>query len=291
MITHLSAEEIAELAEGTLTRDRTTAFRTHLAGCPACAAAWADAVRDRATWLGSHGQLELPGQVAAELARDSGATLVPSPAPVASRRWLLAAAAATAIVLAGSWMLFPSRATPALGLELPPEVRASIESSSARELVLPGGERHADHATAEMRSGAGSSSPGLTLELDELTSRYESGARTAVAGARLVAALIATSDLEAADAYAREVLRAHPRDVRILVLMAELGYRASDLSAAERHLRSASEIAPRDPLVCLDLALVLRERGDTLEAKQRFERVAASGPRALAERAKRELGR
>jgi len=178
-----------------------------------------------------------------------------------------------------------------MGLSLPAAVRAGIESISARELVLPGGERHADRAAPEMRSSVGSSSPELKLEVDELTSRYESGQRTADASARLVEALLAVGDLAAANAYAREAVRAHPQDVRLLVLMADLHYRASDLIAAERHLRAASQIAPRDPLVGLDLAIVRRERGDGREARERFERVAATGRGPLAQRARQELER
>jgi len=140
-----------------------------------------------------------------------------------------------------------------------------------------------------MRSGDGSGSPELMLEVGALTSSYERGERSADDAARLVTGLIATGDLEAANAYAREGLRGYPRDVRLLVLMADLKYRASDLAAAERYLRSASGIAPRDPLVSLDLALVLRERGNAREAGEWLERVAAHGPQPLAERARREL--
>jgi Flp pilus assembly protein TadD len=103
--------------------------------------------------------------------------------------------------------------------------------------------------------------------------------------------LLAAGDLEAASAYSREALRAHPEDARLLVLMADLKYRASDLAAAEMYLRTASHIAPRDPIVGLDLGLVLKERGNTREAREWFERVAASGPAPLAERARQELRR
>jgi hypothetical protein len=40
--------------------------------------------------------------------------------------------------------------------------------------------------------------------------------------------------------------------------------------------------------VTLDLALVLKRRGESLESAALFERVARSNVRALAERAKRE---
>ena len=288
---HLTAEEIASLAEGTLTRKRAASFHLHLADCAGCAAAWAEVVRYRAAWLRRRKSFELPSDVSADLARDSGPNPMPARPHARFRRWVPAAGAATAVVVAGAWALLARSGAPTLGFKLPQAVRAGVESSSARELVLPGGERHADRPAGEMRSGAGSGSPELARELDMLTSRYEAGDRSADAAGRLVAALLATGDLEAANAYAREALRAHPGDVRLLVLMADLKYRASDLAAAERYLRGAQEIAPRDPLVGLDLALVMRERGDALGAREGFERVSAHGPGPLAERARQELRR
>jgi len=288
---HLTGEQLGELVEGTLTRERAAAYHLHLADCAGCAAAWADAVRYRAAWLRQPGQFGLAKGVAAHLARDSGPSARPSRTPATLRLWLPAARVATAVVAVGAWALHPWRATPTLGFDLPPAVRASIESSSARELVLPGGERHADRAAPGKRSGAISGSLGLTHEVAELTARYEGGERSADGTTRLVAALLACGDLEAANAYAREGLRAYPADVRLLVLMAELRYRASDLVDAERHLRTAARIAPGDPVVGLDLALVVSERGDAAEARKWFERVAASGPPPLAARARQELQR
>jgi len=282
---------MAELVAGTITRERAATLHLHLADCAGCAAAWAVAVRYRAAWLRRRRALEPPREVGAARARDRG----PDPAPVrpraVSQRWVPAAGIAATIVVVGAWVMFARSSAPTLGLKLPPAVRVGIESSSARELVLPGGERHADRPEAEMRSGGSPSSSEFARELDLLNSRYEAGDRSPGASARLVAALLAAGDLEAASAYSREALRAHPEDARLLVLMADLKYRASDLAAAEMSLRTASRIAPRDPIVRLDLALVLQERGNTREARECFERVAASGPAPLAERARQELRR
>lgn len=288
---HLTAQEMAELVAGTITGERAATLRLHLAGCAGCAAAWAMAVRYRAAWLRRRRAWKPLSDVAAALARDSG----PDPAPVRARavlrRWVPAAGVAATIVVVGAWVMFARSSAPTLGFQLPPAVRVGIESSSARELVLPGGERHADRPVTEMRSGGSPGSSGFARELDLLNSRYEAGDRSPDASARLVAALLAAGDLEAAGAYSREALRAHPRDARLLVLMADLKYRASDLAAAETYLRTASRIAPRDSIVGLDLALVLQERGNTREAREWFERVAASGPAPLAERARQELRR
>src|SRR5262245_7347887 len=243
MTRHLTTEEIAGLAEGMLGRERAAVFHAHLAGCAGCTAAVAEAVRHRAARLARRERFELSQRS-------------PDREPVRTHTWrqrgLPAAGVAMAMVAAGAWALVSWRSAPTLGFSVPAAVRASIESSSTRELVLPGGERHAGRVAPEMRSGDRSGSPELMLEVGALTTSYEGGERSADDAARLVTGLIATGDMEAANAYAREGLRGYPRDVRLLVLMADLKYRASDLAAAERYLRSASGIAPRDPLVSLD---------------------------------------
>src|SRR5690349_1928073 len=170
---HLTAEEMAELVAGTITGERAATLHLHLAGCAGCSAAWAMAVRYRAAWLRRR--------------RDSG----PDPAPMRPRavlqRWLPAAGVAATIVVVGAGVMFARSSAPTLGFKLPPAVRVGIESSSARELVLPGGERHADRPVAEMRSGGSPTSSEFARELDLLHSRYEAGDRSPDASARLVA--------------------------------------------------------------------------------------------------------
>ena len=295
MTRHLTAEELAELVVGSVTRERAASYQAHIAGCVGCAAALAEAIRYRAAWLRRPQLFGIPEEMTTSPARDSGPRTGPTRAAagpvIRLRRWLPATGAVTTIVAVVAFALLSRPAAPTLGFRLPPAVRASIETSSARELVLPGGERHAGRPAAEMRSGVSPGSLELTAEVNRLVTHYELAQRSADVAARLVAGLLAEGDLEGANAYAREALRAYPRDTRLLVLMADLNYRASDLPAAERHLRSAAQIAPRDPLVGLDLALVLRERGNVVEAGRWFNRVAASGHPPLAERARQELRR
>lgn len=51
MTRHLTAEELAELVEGSVTRERAASYQAHIAGCVGCAAALAEAIRYRAAWL------------------------------------------------------------------------------------------------------------------------------------------------------------------------------------------------------------------------------------------------
>ena len=75
----------------------------------------------------------------------------------------------------------------------------------------------------------------------------------------------------------------------LLVLQAGVLQRSNDLDGAVASLRRARVLAPADPLVALDLAILLRQRGDAA-ATALFTEASRSRDRALAERARRELG-
>ena len=173
-------------------------------------------------------------------------------------------------------------------LALPAAVRAAAERASAEGLVLPGGERGADQPAPAFRSGPAADPPALARAADSLIAAYEGGARAADAAAQLVTALVAGNDLDAARDYAREGLERHPGDPRLLVLAAAVSYRGSDLAQAAGLLRAARARAPRDPVVALDLAIVLRQRGEAPAADRLLAEVARSREPALAARARAE---
>jgi hypothetical protein len=109
---HFTLDELAELDEGLLARNRAAAAERHLAECEECSAR-ADAVRHTRTTLRDLGSVQMPRDVAARIdraLRDADATsahdIVPDLAEVRARRfggvppWAYAAAAAV-VVLAG----------------------------------------------------------------------------------------------------------------------------------------------------------------------------------------------
>src|SRR5258708_31437311 len=117
-------------------------------------------------------------------------------------RWIVGALAASVAVAAGAFVLQSESHAPTLGFALPPAVREATEWSSARGLVLPGGERLAGQTLPVLRSGLGESSPSLEREVDSLTTLYEHARHSPELAARVVAALLAANEVPAAGDYA-----------------------------------------------------------------------------------------
>lgn len=251
-------------------------------------AAYADGVRYRAAWLADEHAFRLDDRDL-ELAHGGMAKFRRARRMSRMRGLAGVAAVAGALVVLGSFVVHAP--APTAGFALPPAVAEATARASARGLVLPGGERAADLQVPAMRSGQEASTPALEREREAAVAEYERGSRGAEAGARVVAALLATGELDAAGAYARECLRQHPDAVPLLVFAADVHYRADDLAGAAELLRHAARRAPGDPVVTLDLALVDRQLGNeagALRALDRVARVTRGRDAALAARAKRE---
>jgi len=287
---HVDHERLAELVDGTLPPWQASMVRFHLTECRSCMAAYADAVRYRAAWLADRPALASDDE-ALRWARSG-----PKFRSAADRTWVqsvkrvlpIAAAAAFVMWLAASQL---AGGAPSLSFELRPAVRDAAERSSARGLVLPGVADGADRSRPELRSGQAATSPRLEREVRDAIERYERNGTNADAGAGVVAALLATGEIDAAREYARECLRRFPGHVPLLVFASDASYRSSDLPRAEELLREAARRAPHDPVVTLDLALVLRQTGRDREARELLMRVTKSRLPSLAARASRELER
>lgn len=289
MNAHPELADLAQCADGTLSETEAVRIRRHLTDCRSCTAAYADAVRYRAAWLADAEafQLDWSDRRIARGALREGAG--------ASQRWpralrLGAALLASAVVAVFAVAAYQAlNAAPTLGFRLNPAVLEAAGQSSARGLVLPGAEKHADRFRPELRAGPPSSSLELDREMKAAVGSYESGLQGPDASGRVVAALLAVGEIEAARGYAREGLRRYPTAVPLLVFGADADYRANDIRGAEELLRRAADRAPRDPLVALDLGLVLRRQGQEDEARRLLSRVADSRILPLAARARHEL--
>ncbi len=285
MTGHEDLETLAALAEGTLPPDVAERVREHLAGCRTCTAAYVDAVRYRAAWLAKPAPFVESASRSPELAhairRATGARRAPALVPLA--------AAALVAVFAGAFVVLQPKVGPGTGLSLTPNVREALEARVANGLVIPGATGAPARPVTELRSGTVEVSPGLARDVDSLRGAYEHARPTPELAAHLVAALLAAGDLDAARDYAIEAVRTYPDDVRVLVVAAAVRDRVSDLSGAEELLRHAVRLAPADPVATLDLALVLRQRGDSAEARDLLTRVARTRAGELSVRARREL--
>jgi len=294
---HVELEELAQLVEGTLEPERAAAVRAHVAGCPACLAAYEEAVRDRATWLGAPDQFALPSEWqrahAEVLGRvdDERATKAVRPIPFspsrARTRWVWpAAAAAAAGLVAVLWLGVAPLSRRSEHLALPSAIRAAAEDASARGLVLPGGEAGANTAPAAFRSGEG---PDVGPEISSALARYEHDRDSAALHAACIG-LVANGRLSNARDYIEEGLKRDAKDVVLQMLAADLAYRESKLDEAAQRLRTALELRPQDPVATLDLGIVLAETGDTAEAKRLLESVVKDHRgTSLGDRAAREI--
>lgn len=294
---HLDERQIAALAEGRLDASEAGSLRAHLVGCRSCMAAYVDAVRYRAAWLAAPQAFE-PSRdmVEAGVAHYRRASSGP-PVPGRPRR-LGARFTVGRLVLTGVTLtllaavivaIHPLDRWSSTGLRLPAEVRAALESASARGLVLPGGERGANLRGPVLRSGTDFAKRDVEAEVQRELERYERGDHGPAGTYALCAGLIVLGRIDVAHDYLDEGLRRHPRDARLMILRADLAYRENDLPLAARHLRRALELQRDDPLASLDLGVVLAESGARDEAIERFEVAVRRGSPPIASRARHEL--
>jgi tetratricopeptide (TPR) repeat protein len=289
---HPYEEDLAALAEGRMAPAAAAPLERHLAECRSCMAAYTDAVRYRAGWLASPESFEPTPELVERgagmvRARRFPRAAVAEPGPGWRR---LAIAGATLTVALG--LLFVARSDlPARlgGPPLPQPIRLALEDLSGRGLVLPGGEAGAASTGPVLRSGQGPTDPALDAAVKEAKARYESGRWTRASVYPVAAGLHASGQMEAARDYVEQGLRSDPNDVRLLILRADIAYRASDMVRAEHCLRRALALRRDSPAAALDLGLVLADGNQREEAARWFEQAADQGPPSIATRARREL--
>lgn len=275
---HLSAEDLAVLAEARKPDQAEPEAIEHLARCRSCMAAYADIVRYRAGWLVfPEAFREEPGPLREVSPRRQGV--------VRSWRAALLATAAGLVVVIGIAALWIGRIGPRPDAG---PITALLELASAEGLVIPGGEAGAEGTTTLYRSAPGQEESARAVE--RLRADYENDPRSGREVHLLAAGLLASGRLNLASAYVADGLARNPDDPRLLTLAGIVAHRSRDLPEAERRLREALDASPGDLTAMLDLGLVLMEMRQPDRAGPCFNEVIRRAPRsALAERARRVL--
>jgi uncharacterized protein YecE (DUF72 family) len=286
---HIEPEEIARLAEGGPSPKDAEPLLAHLSRCRSCMAAYAEAVRYRAAWLAERSAFEPPANV---LAHARAAVRAATPRRRTWPRRLLQTAGCAAAVWLVVTLVGRSGRQPWDRVEaLPPAVAKALAEQThlTRGLFVPGAEAVRVRFAGVYR---GSTSEDLSEIVDSLYGVYShapAGRSRERAGFCYASALVA----KGSDAGAREVvedlLKSDPRDCACRSLAAELEYpRWPD--RAEKLLREAMAAGCRDDLTRMNLAIVRQARGDTVEARRTFLRLAGRED-ALGDRAREELER
>ncbi|NIM20060.1 MAG: tetratricopeptide repeat protein [Candidatus Latescibacteria bacterium] len=173
------------------------------------------------------------------------------------------------IAAAAFWLGHSQTSREQLALE---PVRTAIETASMwGSVIIPGAERSLVPEGAALRSVYTPISESLDDALTDLHERFQKESSPADVAHWLVAGYLATGRIDITRDLAEDALRKHPDDVRIVTLSALVAYVDGDLDRAERLLQRALTIQPRDAVAGLNLAVVLAEKGENLEAREILE--------------------
>lgn len=278
--THLPWEKLALYAEGNGRPDGEE--RRHLSRCRKCHAAYAEAVRYRAASLAEPEVFALPAEIAeAGVAVAHGGHSAGGRHRRTVRRRLLPRAALAGAALAALFLvLFPflpgdeSALDPAL---LHP-IRLALAETSASGMILSGVERHGGAPRVAYRSGhPPEDDEALVHSLRTLNGLYAGNPEDADVATWLVAAYLATGQLENARDFVNESRKRFPSHAMLIGLEVSIAYRESDLDRAESLLRDALGSDGTDPALLFNLGLLLGERGEMEESRHLLERAADSG--------------
>jgi hypothetical protein len=286
MTSHPSEEALASLVHGHAAEDEVRSIEKHLATCPECYAAYAEAVRHELEHVGgrlappSADALASAGRIPSGLPPKSRATTGGSRH---SRALTVAASLAAASIVIAAWVVWRSSRRPSDA----GHILVAVRESSARGMVLPGGEAWADRLVPDYRGGPdGSENPSDSLaEADS-----KPGRRGIRAGGGLgLVGLCRSGPSADRPRVRRRRAPALPGDVKLEILDGVISYRDGDATRAESVLRGVVARHPSDALARLDLGLLLAEQRPP-DAKPLLEGVIRDAPQSpLANRARRVL--
>ncbi|HEU4930234.1 MAG TPA: tetratricopeptide repeat protein [Candidatus Krumholzibacteria bacterium] len=276
---HLTDEQLAALADGSMTETDRALLIEHVRTCNFCHESYLDAVRYRAMLLTDASIFRAPDAVV-RLARSIPSRRgesVRTSTRTERRRWFappaLAGLAAAALIVAAlaMWQAGVRPGGNRYDVYFSPLQQAAVSSSTEGSIILPGTEETASVSTLH-RSGIVPVDETIASALAQLTRAYREDANPEVAH-WLISGFLATGDLEQARLFAQDARLRFSGDARFLVLDAIVAYRSEEFERAERLLQAALETDPNNGAALMNLALVQYETGRVDSARRTLELV------------------
>ncbi len=285
---HLTDEQLAALADESISEADRSLLIEHVRACNACHDSYLDTIRYRAILLADATVFRAPDD-AVRLARSiakPGASydaVERHPRAHARRRWFappilagvgVAALVVTAVAL---WQSGVRIGGNRYDLYFSPLQEAAASASADGSIVLPGTEDAAAVTSPLYRSGFVPADETIASALSQLTRAYREDANPDVAH-WLISGFLATGDLEQARLFAQDARLRFSEDARFLVLDAIVAYRSEEFDRAERLLQAALEAEPSNGAALLNLALVQYETGRLESARRTLDMVRSQFP-------------
>lgn len=282
---HLTDEQLAALADGSMTETDRALLIEHVRLCNFCHDSYLDTVRYRAMLVADASIFRAPDAVV-RLARSIPSRhneVRSSTRTEARRRWFappaLAGLAAAALVVAAvaMWQAGIRPGGNRYDAYFSPLQQAAVNASNEGSIILPGTEETAASASTLYRSGIVPVDENIASALAQLTHAYREDANPEVAH-WLISGFLATGDLEQARLFAQDARLRFSDDARFLVLDAIVAYRSEEFDRAERLLQAALDTDPNNGAALLNLALVQYETGRIDSARRTLELVRTQFP-------------
>ena len=288
---HLTDEQLAALADESMSEGDRALLIEHVRSCNACHDSYLDAIRYRAILLADATVFRAPDEMirlARSIAKPAkwsvGYDAVERhPRAEHRRRWfappVLAGAAVVVIAISAIalWQSGIRIGGNRYELYFSPLQQAAMSASVEGSIVLPGTEDAAAVTSPLHRSGFVATDETIAAALAQLMRAYREDANPEVAQ-WLISGFLATGDLEQARLFAEDARLRFSDDARFLVLDAIVAYRSEELDRAERLLQAALEADPQNGAALLNLALVQYETGQVETARRTLELVRSQFP-------------
>jgi tetratricopeptide (TPR) repeat protein len=284
---HLTDEQLAALADNSMSETDRALLLEHVRSCGACHETFLDTIRYRAILLADASVFRAPddairlarsiaktgAKTGARKSRDAHAAPRRRPWFLARPAWVGFTAAGIALAAFAMWQSGGDRYAPYFS----PLRQAALSASVEGSIVLPGTEEAAAMTSSLHRSGYVPVDETIASALSQLTHAYRDDANPEIAQ-WLISGYLATGELEQARLFAEDARLRFSDDVRFLVLDAIVAYRSGELDRAERLLQTALEAEPQNGAALLNLALVQYESGRWDSARRTLELVRSQFP-------------
>ena len=257
---HLTPEELAALADGSLERHDARRVVAHVEHCARCAEVYHGGV----CVLGSLGD-ELPAHAlpdaVVERTRGEGRRGRAGKRGRAYRRLIpLVAAGGLALLL---WPRGGERPA-ALGLDLFPVIESAAGAASSYSmLIIPGTENRIVSPGTTYRSGAPKAPARLQDALDALLEMRDDDTFNAAAVYALIAGEIAAGNYRMANDLAGDAMRLFGERAEFSAARGIALFHLEHLASARAALEAAAGLAPDQPVYRYNLAVVLHETGES----------------------------